>query len=493
VGGNAMVPHLIGKDVDANGNVAPYPELSTFSFSSADHKSPYSRGFWTNIESKGGYAQQQRLAWDRLRNVLSMTVRGPATAAAGTRAPIAITVANTGSGHNFPTGFPEGRIAWVAVHAHDLGSGSELKIRDSFWKRSSVGVGNLTTKEVTDPAFPGCDWQLPAGSADPFSIQFKAVASLGNGCPTLDLPYAAPLNMVTDARGLPIDGNGRVIDAASNPRGLPQFKDLNGNGDLFDDSFLRDTRLRPLPHAEATLSIDRYAIELPEGTVGPIAVSAAVYYQSVEAIVAEKFLGNMVDHNANFVLEPCVLGGRCDGRTPHSEPAVVEGAPPVPMIVRNWLISIEGAAPDRSPPRIASYPEPGARDVYADAVVKITFSEPVTGVDARSFTLTDAAGAPVPAAVDQIGPGTFGLFPHRITLRANATYTARVAAGITDVSGNRTADARSWSFTVAADPEHATGNTAVPAAFSVATQPVALIQPTKRTSKSAKGRRHGHL
>ena len=58
---------------------------------------------------------------------------------------------------------------------------------------------------MIDPAFPGCDWKLPAGSADPFSIQFKAVASLGDGCPTLDLPYAAPLNMVTNARGLPID------------------------------------------------------------------------------------------------------------------------------------------------------------------------------------------------------------------------------------------------------------------------------------------------
>ena len=50
-----------------------------------------------------------------------MTLRGPATASAGGRAPITLTVANTGSGHDFPTGFPEGRIAWVAVHAVDLG------------------------------------------------------------------------------------------------------------------------------------------------------------------------------------------------------------------------------------------------------------------------------------------------------------------------------------------------------------------------------------
>jgi hypothetical protein len=492
VGGNALVPHLIGKDVDATGNVAPYPELSTFSFSSADHHSPYSRGFWTNLDRKGAYAQQQRLAWDRLRNVLSMTVRGPATAAAGSSAPIAITVANTGSGHNFPTGFPEGRIAWVAVHAHDLATGNELPIRDSFWKRSAVGVGNLTTKETIDPAFPGCNWELPAGSADPFSIQFKAVASLGNGCPTLDLPYAAPLNMVTNERGFPIDTGGKVIDAANNPRGLPVFKDVNGNGDLFDDSFLRDSRLRPMPHAGATASIDRYAIEIPSGTVGPIAVSAAVYYQSVEAIVASKFLGNMVDTNTNFVLEPCVLGGLCDGRTPATEPAVVEGAPPVPMVVRNWVIAIDGAPADAAPPRLSTYPEPGARGVYTDAVVKVSFSEPVTGVDARSFTLADETGAPVPAAVDQIGPGTFGLFPHRITLKPGATYTARLASGIVDAAGNRTTDERTWTFTIAADPEHATGNTAVPASFAIVSQPVALTQPTKRFSASAKGKHHAH-
>ncbi|HEY7370587.1 MAG TPA: Ig-like domain-containing protein, partial [Polyangia bacterium] len=393
---------------------------------------------------------------------------------------------------NFPTGFPEGRIAWVAVHAYDLATGNELPIRDSFWKRSAVGVGNLTNREMIDPAFPGCNWALPAGSADPFSIQFKAVASLGNGCPTLDLPYATSLNLVTNERGLPIDETGKLVDA-KNPRGLLQFKDVNGNGDLFDDAYLRDTRLKPMPNAGATMSIDRYAVEIPAGTVGPIAVSAAVYYQSVEAIVAGKFLGNMVDTNNNFELEPCVLGGLCDGRHPTTEPAVVEGSPPVPMVVRNWVIGVEGAAADSAPPRLATYPEAGARGVYTDAVVKVSFSEPVTGVDARTFTLVDAKGAAVPAAVDQIGAGTFGLFPHKIALTPGATYTAHLTAGIADTAGNRTADERTWSFTIAADPEHATGNTAVPAAFEIASQPVALTQPTtKRPAASAKGKHHAH-
>jgi hypothetical protein len=158
------------------------------------------------------------------------------------------------------------------------------------------------------------------------------------------------------------------------------------------------------------------------------------------------------------------------------------------------VIGIEGGAADVSPPRLATYPAPDARDVFTDAVVKVSFSEPVTGVDARSFTLSDASGAPVPAAVDQIGPATFGLFPHRITLTPGATYTARLAAGITDTAGNRTSDERTWRFTIAPDPEHATGNTAVPASFAIASQPVpvALTQPTKRISASAKGKHHGH-
>jgi hypothetical protein len=164
------------------------------------------------------------------------------------------------------------------------------------------------------------------------------------------------------------------------------------------------------------------------------------------------------------------------------------------MVVRNWVIGVDGAAADVAPARVATYPEAGARDVYTDAVVKVSFSEPVTGVDARTFTLVDAKGATVPAAVDQIGAGTFGLFPHKIALTPGATYTAHLAAGIADAAGNRTAEERTWSFTIATDPEHATGNTAVPAAFAIASQPVALTQPTKRPSASAnaKGKHHAH-
>jgi len=464
VGGNAYVPALIGKDVDTSGTPSPYPELSAFSFSSADHKSVYSRGFWTHLERRGAYAHQARLAWDRLRHVLSMDLEAPVAAPAGSEAPLSVAIANTGSGHNFPTGFPEGRTAWLAIHAYDLATGNELPIHDKSWQRISVGVGNLTSEEMVDPNFLGCDWKIPAGSADPYAVQFKAVASLGNGCPTLDLPYATPLNLVTNRGGLPIDKDGRVIDV-SNPTALPQFRDLNGNGDSFDDSFLKDTRLKPRGRSEYQRKVDRYSVVIPQGTEGPVAVTTEVYYQSIEAIVALKFLGNLADTNNDFVLEPCVLGGLCDGRTPSTEPPVVEGAPPVPMVVRNRLILIQGAPADRNPVEVETYPSPGANQVYQDAVVKVFFSKPVAGFDARAFTLTDSRSSLVPARVDQIGAGAWGLFPNQVLLNRGETYMARLKAGICDLTGNCTRQDLVWRFSIGSDASRETGNTAIPTGF----------------------------
>ena len=464
IGGNAYIPSLVGASLDDSGSVEPYPELSTFSFSSADEKSVYHNAYWMNADRRGAMTQQARLAWDRLRNVVSLDVSGPAIAVAGANAPITVSVANTGSGHNFPTGFPEGRTAWLAVSAYDLATGRELQIYDKYWKRTSFGVGRLTTENTTDPAFPKCGWQLPPGSADPYSYQFKAIATRGDECPTLELVYAAPRNLVTNAQGLPIDARGVVIDR-HNPLGQPIFRDLNGNGDLYDDAYLRDTRLRPMPHSGATVTLDRYSVVVPPGTRGPIAVSAAVYYQSIEAIVAKKFLGNLADTNTNSVLEPCVLGGRCDGRKPATEPAVVEGAPPVPMSVKNWVIRVSGAHPTNASPTVVStYPGRDAAGVFVDVVPKLSFSEPVTNVDATTFTLRDAKGVRVSASVHQIGDGTWGLFPDRIFLTPGATYTAHLSPRVCGVDRCTTKE-MTWTFTVSRQRGGGAGDTSIVSGF----------------------------
>jgi hypothetical protein len=204
---------------------------------------------------------------------------------------------------------------------------------------------------------------------------------------------------------------------------------------------------------------------IPRDVVGPIAVTAAVYYQSIEAVAAVKLLGNLADSDLDFRLEPCVLGGLCDARTPAVEPAVVEGAPPLPMEVRSWSIRVaQGRGADLS---LSLYPAPGARDVYRDVVVKATFSEPVSGVDATTFTLRDSRGRVVPAAIDRIGDGTWALFPHQVFLNPNERYSVRLEAGIAGIDGNRLRP-RSWRFTTVAENATGLGDTRVPVGFASA-------------------------
>ncbi len=335
IGGNTYMPRLIGETVFGYA-VADYPELSAYSFSSADESSIYNNAYWIT-KDRGLPTQHGRLAWDRIRNAVSLSLNVQESAAVGSRVPLSLTVINEGSGHNFPTGFPEGRIAWVSVRAFDTASGTELPIYDAIWDRTSKEIGLLTTSDMMDPNFPDCNWRLPAGSPDPYAYQFKAVASLGDDCPTLALSYATPLNLVVNDDGMPIDKNGKVIDR-NNPRGIPQYKDLDGDGDVYDDSFLIDTRLRPLPNSEATVKLDRYHVMIPKDITGQVAVTAAVYYQALEAMAAKKFLGNLADTDLDFKLEPGVLGGAADGREPSGEPAVVEGAPPVPVSVVSRVV-----------------------------------------------------------------------------------------------------------------------------------------------------------
>ena len=471
IGGNTFMPRVAGADVDSGGAVQPYPELSVYSFTSADEKSPYHNAWFENVKDRGPITQHARLAWDRLRNVLSLDLASPASAPPGSRVPLRVTVANTGSGHDFPSGFPEGRIGWVAVRAYDLDSGRELDLYDAHWKRTSKGIGYLTSREMKDPNFPRCtDWKLPAGSPDPYAVQFKAIASLGDGCPTLDLAYATPLNLVVNGDGQPIDAAGRVIDR-DNPQGLPQFRDLDGDGDLYDDAFLSDTRLRPMPQRGATEVIDRYSVVIPPDVRGPVAVVAAVYYQSFEAVVAKKLLGNLADLDTDFKLEPCVLGGLCDGRTPTVEPAVVEGAPPVPMEVRSRVIDVQGGAMDTTAPTARTYPPAGATGVSPDLVVKAFFSEPVAGIDPATFTLTDSKGAPVPGFVDQIGDGAWGFFPHQVFLAAKETYTAHLKAGACDLHDNCTRRDLTWTFSTGETAGEGTGDTRIALGFPAVSLP----------------------
>lgn len=514
VGGNAYITKMIGSDVDSTGKVMPYPELLNTSFSSYD---PSSRLNYARFTKDGTVnvvrqTQHERFAWDRLRNALSMSVKvngtlAPAPASIAkpsseTVVPMDISLVNSGSGHNFPTGFPEGRAGWVKIAAWDTRGGTvtspyqlvdgksvELQIETKMTTvdgRSltsrSLGVGYLTNQYMErDPNYAlTCsvkDVELPVGSIDPYALQFKAVATMDKKCPTLDLPYATAVNMKVNADGVPVDANGLPVDRA-NPLRKPAYEDIDRDGEVFDDSYLMDTRLRPQPHAGATVNIASrgnakkyYSIvvpaTLPSGLAvqGPIAVSVATYYQSFEAVVARKFLGNLantdddVHDKAEVVngvgpkglrLEPCVLKGQCNRASNDSElrtallydPIVVEGAPPVPMEVASSLINFtkttDTVAPKlvinnsiASPNTTAAIPAnnhwspspyggatgnfatEGFGEINVDhrRVIKVSFTEPVKGVNSNTFYLTDPNGRVVKSVVDQIDDTTWALFP----------------------------------------------------------------------------------
>jgi Bacterial Ig-like domain len=107
-----------------------------------------------------------------------------------------------------------------------------------------------------------------------------------------------------------------------------------------------------------------------------------------------------------------------------------------------------------------------AIDVYRDVVIKVTFSEPVTTLDTATFTLRDSTGARVPASIDQIDDGAWGLFPDRVFLNPEETYTAQVRGSICALDGRCTPISRAWRFTTTAEKGDGHGDTRVPIGFT---------------------------
>ena len=143
------VPRMIGTDVDATGNVAALSGAVDRSASRRPtSKSPYSQRLLDRRRRKRGPPASRR-GWPGIAcaTCSTWTLQVPATRRAGSRAPADDHAStNTGSGHNFPTGFPEGRIAWLARarlrprHRHASSTSTT-----ALWNRTSLGVGNLTT------------------------------------------------------------------------------------------------------------------------------------------------------------------------------------------------------------------------------------------------------------------------------------------------------------------------------------------------------------
>ncbi len=103
---------------------------------------------------------------------------------------------------------------------------------------------------------------------------------------------------------------------------------------------------------------------------------------------------------------------------------------------------------DSDPPTVlALTPAPGATDVRLSTTVVVDFDEEIepSSVTTATFTLLDSLGVEVAGSVSVAGASA--TFTPTAALDSLHTYTAQVAATVTDLAGNPLGDPVTWSFT----------------------------------------------
>ncbi len=96
-------------------------------------------------------------------------------------------------------------------------------------------------------------------------------------------------------------------------------------------------------------------------------------------------------------------------------------------------------------------PASGATGVATATKVTVTFTEPVTGVNSTTFTLTQGA-ASVAATVALDATGKIATLTPTTALTAGRVYTAALTSGITSVATGGALTGKSWSFTTVSVP-----------------------------------------
>ena len=125
--------------------------------------------------------------------------------------------------------------------------------------------------------------------------------------------------------------------------------------------------------------------------------------------------------------------------------------------VRGSYFTTIATSDTTSPSVVAAAPTDGAVNIGANAIVRLTFSEPVSLLTIDPSTVQiQAGGSPVPydvssSATNPDGTMIVRLTP-RIALPASSTINVSVTSGVTDLSGNASVPFAE-SFTTAASPD----------------------------------------
>jgi hypothetical protein len=155
-----------------------------------------------------------------------------------------------------------------------------------------------------------------------------------------------------------------------------------------------------------------------------------------------------------------------------------------------WSFTTETAPVGPAPTVTARAPATGATNVGRTTNVTATFSEPVTGVDRTTFTLTDlATNAVVPAVVSRNGTTDQWILNPNSGLSPDTRYRATLSTGIRNAAGTTLAATETWDFLVGPAPRisartPATGATGVSRTTDIAatfSEPVLDVTTTTFT------------
>ncbi len=116
------------------------------------------------------------------------------------------------------------------------------------------------------------------------------------------------------------------------------------------------------------------------------------------------------------------------------------------MLAEAYVWSFTTEYVDNTPPEVVSVtPADGATQVPLDTVLTATFSEPVSGVDATSFTLVGPTGEVAGVVTYEASTRTATFTPNE-PLELDGIYTATLSTAIQDLAGNALAAPYVWSF-----------------------------------------------
>jgi methionine-rich copper-binding protein CopC len=118
-----------------------------------------------------------------------------------------------------------------------------------------------------------------------------------------------------------------------------------------------------------------------------------------------------------------------------------------------WTFQTHGVLDLDPPVVVVTFPTDGANDVAVDVSISAVFSEPLDAgsVDASTFYVTGPGGAPVAGALSVDPANPIATFVPAVDLQLDATYTATLTTGVTDLAGNALAADYVWTFTVPLD------------------------------------------